>query len=107
VDYRVVRTPSGRPLRVESVSTQDAGAEPVLLLVYHSDVDLSDTPSLQAEVDDAWRWLRPQAEAGGHRVVVIRAARWKTGWEASGRAAEFAVMRSESGAWKLAEVAAP
>ncbi len=103
-DYRVVRAPSGRALRVEAVSAIDAGGEPALLLVYHSDVDLSDARALRAEVDDAWRWLRPRAEAEGHRAAVIRATQWeRRGWARRGRATEFVVVRTDSGAWKLAD----
>ncbi len=102
-EYEVVQTPSGADLKLEAVYPSMVGSQSALLLVYHSDVDLSDTRALEAEIQDAWTWLRPRVEAGGYGIAVIRATRWeRPGWERYGRATEFVLRRTSEGGWRAA-----
>ena len=102
-EYEIVTVPSGRPLAVEEIAEiRLPDGEPALLLRYRTALELTDRAALEAEVDEAWSYLRPRAEDRDFDAAVIRAARWeKPGWERRGSAAEFVVGRALDGSWTV------
>ena len=100
-EYTLAVTPSGHSFKLESISeTVRPSGEAALLLIYQTDLELTDGRALEAEIDSIWEFLRPEVEKRGLKMAIVRAIRWeKPSWERRGNAAEYLIEQSPAGQW--------
>ena len=96
-----ISLPSGKKIRILSISKLSfAKAPPALMFSYQTDLSTNNMPALQNEVDEIWRFWRPDVEHAGLTGAVVSANEKPAGrFVKQNRGYNFVFTKAEDGTW--------
>jgi hypothetical protein len=98
--------PSGKRVQVLTVGTYllTGSGEKALMLSYQTRTSLDDVPALRKEAEELWTLFQPDAEASGHKGVILSAQEPKKGMILKlGRQYNFVIKKDVDGRWTFVD----